>query len=318
MKKDSLFTDILQTITKYFGGIVLVVVICILCSGIRIVKSGNKAIILRFGKIVGDTYEEQVHEPGLLLAFPYIIDEVIMVPTDRVFEQSVTTHYSGDQDGKTSLTGYLMTGDNNIAVISASVKYTVSDPVKYSLNVKDIPSVIDACVSSAMVSEASSMKVDSLLTNGKDYYTKNVLHLSAKKLNDIDVGIKLNSIELTKVSMPEEVRGIYEKVNSATVHVSTLIKVANQHREKVIPQAHAEADTTISKANAEYSEKVAAANKDLAEFWGVLEEYKTNPQEVRTRIYSQKVSEFMKKIGSIRVVSDGETNIFLNPNITEE
>lgn len=318
MKKDSLFTDILQTVTKYFGGIVLVVVICILCSGIRIVKSGNKAIILRFGKIVGDTYEEQVHEPGLLLAFPYIIDEVIMVPTDRVFEQSVTTHYSGDKDGKTSLTGYLMTGDNNIAVISASVKYTVSDPVKYSLNVKDIPSVIDACVSSAMVSEASSIKVDSLLTNGKDYYTKNVLHLSAKKLNDIDVGIKLNSIELTKVSMPEEVRGIYEKVNSATVHVSTLIKVANQHREKVIPQAHSEADTTISKANAQYSEKVAAANKDLAEFWGVLEEYKTNPQEVRTRIYSQKVSEFMKKIGSIRVVSDGETNIFLNPNITEE
>ncbi len=317
MKKGSLFMDILQTATKYFSAIVCVVVIGILCSGIRVIKTGNQAIILRMGKIVGDTYEQQVHGPGLLLAFPYIIDEVIIVPTDQVFEQSVITHDSGSGTGKTSETGYVMTGDNNIAVISASVKYTVSDPVKYALKAKELPSIIDACVSSAMVSEASSVRVDSLLTDEKDNYTRAVLQRSTEKLNAIDVGIRLSSIELTKVSMPEEVREIYEQVNSATVQVSTMLGVANQHKEKVIPAAQAAADTTISEANAAYAQKVADANQSLAEFWGVLEEYRSNPEGVKTRIYSQKVKEFLNKVGTVRVVTDGDTNLFLNPGAGE-
>ncbi len=318
MKKGSLFTDILQTATKYFVAIVIVVIICILCSGICIIKSGNQAIILRFGKIVGKTYEEQVHGPGLLLAFPYIIDEVIIVPTDQVFEQSVTTHDTERKYRKTSETGYIMTGDNNIAVVSASVKYTISNPIRYALNVKDLPSIIDACVSSAMVDEASSMKVDVLLTNGQDSFTQAILQRSQEKLNKIDVGINLNSIELTKVAMPEEVRAIYERVNSATVEVSTLLGIANQYREKTLPNARSAADTIISKANSEYAKKVADANKDLAEFWGVLEEYKTDPESVKTRIYSQKVSEFMSKIGSVRIVADGDTKLFINPKVTED
>ena len=313
MKKNSLFLDILQAATRYFGLLIVVVVIGILCSGIRVIQSGNQAVILRMGRILGDTYEEQVHGPGLLLAFPYIIDEVIVIPTDQVYQQSVVVHDSGATTGKTSRTGYLMTGDHNIAVVSASVKYTVSDPVKYALRVKDLSSVIDACVSSAMVEEAATMDVDSLLTDEKDAFARRILTTSREKLDRIDVGVRLLSIELTRVSMPEEVREIYEQVNSATVQVSTTLETARQYREKVLPAAHAAADTTISQANAEYSERVSAANQELMEFWGILEQYRSNPQMVRTRIYSQKVTEFLDRIGSVRVVSDGDTNLFLNP-----
>ena len=86
MKKNKLFADILRTVTGYFLVLVIIVMVGIFCSGIRVVESGNVALILRFGKLVGDTPEEQIHEPGLLLAFPYIIDEVITVPTGSVIE----------------------------------------------------------------------------------------------------------------------------------------------------------------------------------------------------------------------------------------
>ena len=313
MKKSSLFTDILQAATKYFGILIAVVVMGILCSGIRVIQSGNQAIILRMGKIVGDTYEEQVHGPGLLLAFPYIIDEVIVIPTDQVFQQNVIVHDSGETTGKTSKTGYVMTGDNNIAVIAASVKYTVSDPVKYALRAKDIPAIIDASVSSAMVREAAAMKVDSLLTDQKDSFTQAIFRRASQKLNEVDVGVSLRSIELTKVAMPQEVRGIYDQVNAASVQVSTMLGTARQYRERVLPAAQADADTIVSQAEAAYSQRIAAANQDLAEFWGVLEEYESDPAGVKARIYSQKVSKIFEKIGSIRVVSDGDTNLFLNP-----
>lgn len=313
MKKNTLFSDILQTVTRYFLILVIAVVALILCSGIRIVESGNLAIVLRFGKLVGDTYEEQVHKPGLLFAFPYIIDEVIIVPTDTVIEQTVTTHYSGADNGVTASNGYVITGDRNIAIVSASVKYIVSDPVQYALNVNDIESVINACVSNAMVNRASRIDVDSLLTDGKDDYTRSVKELASQKLDAAGVGVTINTIELTQVGMPEEVRGIYEQVNSSTVQAATIIEEANQYREQTIPEAQSQADTDVAAANSAYSEATSTANQELAEFWGVLEEYENNPDNVRTRIYTQKVTEFMNKIGKIRVVNEGESKIFINP-----
>ena len=106
MKKNTLFADILRSVTVYFLVLVVIVMVGIFCSGIRVVESGNVALILRFGKLVGDTPEEQIHEPGLLLAFPYIIDEVVIVPTGSVIEQSVTTYFT-PEDVKTRKGSYL-------------------------------------------------------------------------------------------------------------------------------------------------------------------------------------------------------------------
>ena len=91
-KKNVIFSDILQSLSKYFKIAVVIMTVAICLSGVRFVKSGNVALILRFGNLVGDTYDEQVHEPGLLLAFPYIIDEVVIVPTGSIIEQKITTH----------------------------------------------------------------------------------------------------------------------------------------------------------------------------------------------------------------------------------
>ena len=311
-KKNTLFADILQSITRYFLVLVAAVVIMICVSGIRVVKSGEVALILRFGKLVGDTYEEQVHEPGLLFAFPYIIDEVITVPTGNVMEQVVTTHYTSGPMTSLRSNGYVITGDQNIAVISASVKYVISDPVAYALHVKSIPDTINAFVSTAMVNEAAGMTADTLLTSGKDAFAKAVMERAQAKLSLVEAGVTIGTLELTTVALPSEVRDTYEMVTSAMVSANTQIEQAKQYRENLLPQAKAQADTLISNANAAYSGAVAAANADLAEFWGVLEEYKVNPDVVRTRIYSAKVSETIAKIGKVYVVQDGQTKIVIN------
>ena len=311
-KKNTIFADVLRTITRYFVVLVVVVVMLIALSGIRVVKSGEVALILRFGKLVGNTYEEQVHEPGLLLAFPYIIDEVVTVPTGNVMEQVVTTHYTSGTMTSLRNNGYVITGDQNIAIISASVKYIVSDPVAYALQIKNIPDIISAFVSSSMVNEAANISVDELLTSGKDAFAQAVMERAQAKLSAVEAGVTIGTIELTTVSMPEEVRDTYEMVNSATVSASTQLETAKQYRENLLPQAQAQADTLIAQANSLYSNSVAAANSDLAEFWGVLEEYSLNPDVVRTRIHSAKVSEAIAKIGTIRVVQDGDTKIVIN------
>lgn len=309
MKKNALFSDVLQSVTKYFVILVVIVTIGIFCSGIRIVKTGNVALVLRFGKLVGDTYEEQVHEPGLLLAFPYIIDEVIMVPTSSVIEQSVTTYFTGVNGEKTA--NYVMTGDHNIAQLSASVKYVIDDPVAYALNVKDISSIINACVSNAMLSQAAQCDVDDLLTTGKDMFAMQAMAAASQKLAQANTGVKLTTLELTQVAMPEEVREIYEKVTSANVQTATIMANVAKYREKLIPSVQTQAQAEVSNASANYSHAVAEANSALAEFWGVLSEYEANPELIRARIYSDKIQQIIAAIGKVRVVQEGETKIFL-------
>ena len=311
-RENNVFTDIFSSLSKYFVAAVVIMLLAICLSGVRFIRSGNVALILRFGQLVGDTYEEQVHEPGLLLAFPYIIDEVVTVPTGSVIEQKVTTHYS--EQFITNLSrksGYVITGDQNIAVINATVKYTITDPVAYALNVSDMESVINGFVSNAMTETAASMQVDDILTSGKEAYAKSTIAKAQEKMDLAKTGIKIQNLELTKVSMPGEVLPIYEQVTTATVQANTQLEKALQYKETAIPTAQAEADSILSKANSDYASSVSDANARLAEFWGVLEEYKRNPEVVKLRIYNEKISEAISKIGKVKVVQDGESKIII-------
>lgn len=311
MERKSLFSEILTTATRYFLILVILVAIGICCSGIRIVESGNVAVILRCGKIVGDTPGEQIHQPGLLLAFPYIIDEVVMVPTSSVIEQSVMTYYTDNSEAAT--TKYVITGDQNIATLSASVKYVISDPVAYALYVSDVSSIINACVSNAMMTEAAGTDVDELLTTGKDNYIHEVVQRASEKINQSGIGVTLTTIELTNVSVAMEVREKYNNVNAATVDAATLREAAENYNSTVIPNAQEEATQLVTKATADKATAVAGATAALAEFWGLVEEYETSPQALRTRVYSEKITQMLEKIGSVKVVQEGDTNIFIDP-----
>ncbi len=310
--KNTVFADIMTSLSKYFIAIVAIMILVIAFSGVKFVKSGNAALILRFGNLVGDTYEEQVHGPGLLLAFPYIIDEVVMVPTGSIIEQKVTTHYTEGYMQDVKSNGYVITGDQNIAVINATVKYKITDPVAYALNVSDIKAIVNGSVSNAMVESAACVTVDSILTSGKETYAVSVIQKAQNKLDISEAGITIANIEFTKVSMPKEVVGIYNEVNAASVQAETMVEEAKNYRDTTIPAAEASANKAISDANTAYSTAVSGANKALAEFWGLTEEYKINREVVRTRIYNSKIREAISKIGKVKVVQEGDSNIIIN------
>jgi len=311
MKKNELFSDILITVTKYFKWLVLVIVIFICFSGVRSVKSGEVAVILRFGKLVGETREEQIHEPGLLLAFPYIIDKIITVPTGSVLEQTVTTHYTESEINGLNNSGYVITGDQNIAVISAKAKYSITDPISYALKVADIQSIINAAVSNAMLEQAAKTKVNSILSDGKDAYTESVMRHAQYKLDMLDSGVTIGAIELTNVYMPLEVKDIYDQVNSAKVDAKTSSELALKYRENLIPRAEAEANKLVSDANMEKSEKIANAKTDMLQFWGLLDEYNKHPDVVLTRVYNEKIAKMIKTIENVRLVADDGTKLII-------
>jgi LPS O-antigen subunit length determinant protein (WzzB/FepE family) len=131
--------------------------------------------------------------------------------------------------------GYVITGDENIAIVSASVKYVISDPVAYALHVKSIPDTINAFVSTAMVNQAAGLTADELLTSGKDAFAKAVMEQAQAKLSLVEAGVTIGTLELTTVAMPSEVRDTYEMVTSAMVSANTQLEQAKISVKETMP-----------------------------------------------------------------------------------
>jgi len=62
--------------------IMIVLVVAFLASGFKTVGSDERALVLRFGKILG-VGEERVLGPGPHWVFPYPIDEIIRIPVEK-------------------------------------------------------------------------------------------------------------------------------------------------------------------------------------------------------------------------------------------
>src|ERR1700719_3278983 len=86
-------------------------------SGITIVKPDEVAVVLRWGRLVGDTPALQEHGPGLLFAFPRPVDQVVRVQVKRVREVPVIELMASVDEDEGSLAsldsltqGYAITG----------------------------------------------------------------------------------------------------------------------------------------------------------------------------------------------------------------
>ncbi|MCQ2428373.1 MAG: hypothetical protein MJ137_08275 [Clostridia bacterium] len=307
------FSDILSSLTVYFAILAVAVILIISLSGIRIVKSGEVALVFRFGKLVGNTYEEQVHEPGLLFAFPYVIDEVVTVPTGTVKKLEVITHYTPTHMSGFAHNGYVISGDRNLVLVKASVQCVISDPVAYTTRLSDEEGFMRGSISGAMIDAAAVFSADELLTSGKTEYAALITENSQKLIDAAGVGLSIRSVELTDVSMPFEVRDVYDYVGSAKVTASTKLEQAAQYRETVIPQAEAKAHSLISEATSAAAADKAAANGALSEFYGILDEFSRSPEAVKTRIYHEKLAELLRKVGTIKIVDkDSDSKIIIN------
>ena len=129
------FEKVFGEVIKYAKWVLLLAIVLICLSGVYKVDTGEVAVILRFGKLSGSTYAEQIKKPGLHMAFPYVIDEVVKIPVDKIQEKTITTHYESNKKINSTIrsTGYLITGDENIVLIETKIKYKISNPIDYAL-----------------------------------------------------------------------------------------------------------------------------------------------------------------------------------------
>ena len=292
---------------------IMLLVVLYLCSGLTSVAPGEQAMVLRFGRLVGDTPGQQVHGAGFLFALPRPIDEVIRVDVKKVQTVQIRDLWNGSgratnpaavsegapqaiRSSRSFATtdtidpeqdGYCLTGDDYVLQAVMVARYRVQDPVTYALKVSDPEQVLRQVICSTMTRCVGELGIQEIMGEGRRLLSERVRSLAQEQFDATGMGMELLAVEFEKLEPPYQVLPSFRNVVTTMIDAVTLLQQAYQYRDTEIPTAEARPSTKIAQARAKAAQKVATARGEAEAFKALYEEYRQRPELVRERLYRE-------------------------------
>jgi membrane protease subunit HflK len=303
---------------RMFRWVMLLLFVLFWFSGIQEVEPDQVGLLLRFGRLVGGHPADQVREPGLLLALPFPIDEVIQVPAKQEGEVIINEVWKDIEGGATVdridpvLEGYCLTGDQNIVQTQLVVKYRISDPIVFRLWTADPPALLHDLVLASLTQIVSSWRVDDVLRLQREATTEveraeglsaAVRRAAQQRLDRLHCGMTISAMEFKQLQPPRHVIAAFRDVQSAQIDVETQKREAEGFAAREVPKAQAERNSLIQTAAANQNTLHGRATEEYSVFEKLHGEYRKNPDLVRNRIYLETLEQVLSNVGKVDLVS---------------
>lgn len=279
--------------------IVMGIVFALYClSGITLVKPDEVGMILRLGRLVGSNRIDQVHQPGWIWAFPKPIDQVIKMPVKQIREVRISELAAISKEKDLDYRnidpvseGYCISADENIFQAKILVKYQITDPVVAVFNFANGFAGIEALIRDLTICElvkvAGRFNIDGILSENKKQLSQQVHEYVQKRLDKIESGLTLLSLEFEEIAPPVFLQRDFEEVNTAYINRRDFINEAQSLREEKIPGASAKASKKISEAESYEQTILAEATAETGKFNELLQAYQENPEEISLNMIYQ-------------------------------
>ncbi|MCF6765503.1 FtsH protease activity modulator HflK [Thiotrichales bacterium 19S3-7] len=263
-------------------------------SGIFIVKEGEQAAVLRFGRYV------QTVGPGFHW-YPRLIE--------TVYEQSV------DQVKTVSLSREMLTSEENIASVAFTVNYRISDLKDYLFNVVNSQQMLNQALDAAVRQVIGQSTLDSIISVDRLQITKEVQTELEYLLKDYKTGIAIVSVNMQKATAPDPVKAAFDDVIKAREDRNRSINKAQSYANKVIPQANGQSARILDTAKAYKEKLILQAQADVAQFNAILPEYVKAPKIIEKQIYLTTMQNVLSNNRLYVVDGSGNNNLFM-PDVT--
>lgn len=274
-------------------------VLYFLGSGIFEVKTQERALLLRFGQPVVRGGQVELG-PGLHWAFPYPIDEHIKIPVAQL--QTVVSSVgwyavSPEQEAagiipdaggslNPAIEGYAVTGDGNLIHTRATVRYRITEPLKFYLNHREGAEVMTNLVDNAVMFAAARFRVDDALRRNVAGFKETVL----KRVNDLviahDLGVTIEASDVAVIP-PRQVKGDFDAVLSAEAERGKLINEAQGYANRVVNEARGQATARINSGETDRNRLVQQVASEAQKFTSLLPEFRKSPEFFRDRLQSE-------------------------------
>lgn len=351
--------------------IMVILVTLFLLSGIRTVGPGERAIVLRFGKISG-VGEARLLGPGLKLLLPYPIHEIVRVPVEKKVNLAINLFWYYQKPGeemdnatnqKTYVSptlnpitdGYCLVrgekqeetaavsegSDYNILHCKWVLTYQITDAERFykhcyvqddhlsagqnysDIIEQNINPMLENIFSDAVVATMVNYTIEEAMFEKVASVTERVKERLQNKLNALDSGIKVVSVQIRDITWPRQVGEAFQASLTATQNKQKAISEAKLNAEKILDEtggpvagellASLRDSSSDSKKQEQLWEQVAGkAQETIADSRGyrtkvvedarasaeylqrILPEYRKYPRLVIQRVYQDAIEQVLR------------------------
>lgn len=299
--------------TKFSLIAAIVIIFIWLLTGIYTVKSGEQAIVLRFGQHV-----QTISKAGLNWHLPSPIEQVLKVNIQQVrrvefgyrtIREGTSTSYA--QYASDPLASRMFTADETLVNVETAIQYFIIDAEAYLFNVDDQIDTLDKSAESAIRRVVANHNLDEVLTDNKFVIQQEIQEDLQEICDAYGLGVQIVKVQLQDVNPPEEVDAAFKDVANAREDKNSYINQAEAYKNEILPQAKGNAAEMLNQAEAYKQKRTAEAEGDVAAFKAILEQYKLGKSVTRVRMYIETMEEILPNINKYIVNDDGSTLKFL-------
>ncbi len=326
-----------------------VLVVLFLFSGFETVDYGETALVLRFGKIrsKGGVLKAR-SRPYWIMPSP--IEEIIKIPVGKSIDMAIDSFWyrllpDGTEgrlrptlhpisDGyslirSVSRTGEIGGNDYNIVHSKWQVIFQIENAKAFFRNVyvedaepgevyfdvvkRSTEPLFKNLVEDAVVTALVNYTVDDITSERMSTVTEHVKRLIQERLNELESGIKVESVNLADSKWPRQVNDAFEGLHKFSQMRDTLITEARGYAQNKLIEAAAHAEETIAKARANRTKLVETARANAKYLQQILPEYRKRPKLMIEEIYLSALEDIFENVDEQFVVeSTDKLRLLLN------
>jgi membrane protease subunit HflK len=246
------------------------------------VKSAERGVILRFGKLV------DVRNEGWGWRWPWPIETVTKVNVANV--------------NSTDYKPRVLTSDVNLVDLHFSVQYQYSDPIKILFKVRDPDATLGEVSEAAIREVVGRSKLDEVLVGStRPMITKRAKELIQRTLDYYNTGITVTTVNLIDVQVPEAVIPSQRDANKALADQERYIKEAEAYANNIVPVAKGAAARMAQDAAAYKAQVTTVADGQATKFNSILQAYEQAPDVTRRRLYIETIDNILARAHKVVV-----------------
>jgi membrane protease subunit HflK len=322
---ENLLTQLRALFNRFFGGgslglaiIAAIAVACIwLASGFYRVEPDEEGLVLRFGAYVGNT------GPGLNWHLPYPVETAQILPVTRINRVEIGFRSSAvDEPDVTARSpegrvepargmpardlaeeSLMLTGDENIVDINASVFWKISDAAAYAFNTRNPGYTVKSAAESVLRQVVGHTPIQSALTEGRAAIEQAVTTGTQAILDQYHSGVQITQVQLQKVDPPADVIESFRDVQRANTDADTARNDAQSYANDIVPRARGESAAILAEATGAKQAAVSAANGQSQRFLSVYAAYSLAKDVTLKRLYIETMQDVLSHAPTI-VIDD--------------
>ena len=274
-------------------------------SGFYIVDTGQRGMVLRFGKYVETT------EPGPRWHLPWPVESREIVNVDQV--RTVEIGYRNNVKSKVLKESLMLTDDENIIDLQFAVQYILKDPVEFLFVNRSPEDSALQIAETAMREIVGKNKMDFVLYEGRAEIAARAKQLMQDIHDRHKTGISISQVTLQNIQPPEQVQAAFDDAVKAGQDRERLKNEAEAYSNDVVPRARGLASRLKEEAEGYKLSVIANAEGEASRFSQIFAEYQKAPQVTRQRLSLDTMQTVMNNTSKILVDQKGGNSLLYLP-----